>query len=181
MSANGNRYTEDQQFRAMLVLALEGGSVKRALPRLAGEGITPAAETLMRWRNSPRYLEIRETHARDIEKGLVDDYREIAQRSVALQKLAMDQAIEEAEAKKLKDPGKTAHSAAIAGAVAVDKLMLFTDRPTQIVSTGDTVQNINAIARRLGITIDTTAEELPPFEIGKASVEPARNGAAESG
>lgn len=165
-SSVAKRYTEDEQTRACLVLALNAGSLTRARKQLAGEGLAVSQSTLQRWRDTPRYLEIREGAAREIEETLVDDYREVAKRSIELQLKATEQALEEAEAKKLKDPGKTAQNAAISGGVAVDKLLTLTGRPTEIVFHGDPREDIKALARELGLvaSIEGTAEPLPAAE-----------------
>lgn len=90
-----------------------------------------------------------------------DDYREVAKRSVELQLAATVQALEEAEAKKLKDPGKTAQNAAVAGGVAVDKILTLTGRPDSIVGhLRDPSETLKALALKVGLAVDSTAEEI---------------------
>jgi hypothetical protein len=167
-AAVGKRYTEDEMTRGMLVLALNGGSVTKAKRQLAGEGFPVGDKTLTRWKDSPRYLAVRETHARKVEEGLVDNYRAVAVRSIELQMKATEQAIGEADAKTLKDPGRTAQSAAVAGGIAVDKVLLLTDRPTEILAHhADPKVAAQALARRLGVvlpSVESTAEEITELE-----------------
>jgi hypothetical protein len=169
-AAVGRRFTEDEVTRGCLVLALNGGSVQKAKRQLAGEGFPVSDSTLAKWKDSPGYLKVRETHARKVEEGLVDNYRAVAVRSIELQMKATEQAIGEADAKTLKDPGRTAQSAAVAGGIAVDKVLLLTDRPTEIVGHhADPKVAAQALARRLGVVLDSTAVEEPVVpELGAA-------------
>lgn len=52
-AAAGRRYTEDEQARRMLVLALNGGSVSQAKKQLDGEGFNVSVSTLIRWKDAP--------------------------------------------------------------------------------------------------------------------------------
>lgn len=161
MTAVGNRYTEHEQTEAMLVLALEGGSVRRARELLAAQGFTVSDSTLTRWKASERYAEIQETTARRVEDGLVHKWRENTASSLELQLLATEQAIEEAKAKTLKDPAKAAQAAATAAGIGTDKMLVMTGRPTEITEHRDPRAEIRAMAREFGITIESTAEEVP--------------------
>jgi hypothetical protein len=103
----------------------------------------------------------------DIEKTPAQQEAELAQsyldtailgREVA--GLALEQALRDAKAGNLRDPGKTAVSAITASAIALDKRLVLQERPTQIIGL-DPHTALNALARRVGY-VDTTAQDVTP-------------------
>jgi hypothetical protein len=97
----------------------------------------------------------------EIETRLADDYLETATLGRELAQEAMRLALAQARAGELRDPGKTAMNAIITSGTALDKRLILQNRPTQITEHRDPKLAAAALARRLGVSIDGTAEELP--------------------
>lgn len=95
------------------------------------------------------------------ETQLADDYLKTATlaRNVAHQ--ALERTQQELEAGTLRDPAKAAVSAATAGGIMLDKRLILEGRPTQIIQQDDPKRAAQALARRLGVAIEATAEEIP--------------------
>lgn len=148
----GAHLSLDQRDRAMLVLALEGGHSERAHERLAGEGIQISARQLRYYRNDPRYLEIREQKAPEIERAMVEDYKEAARLSNQLHRAATLKALKAVENGDIKpsELGRTAQQAAIASGIPTDKALLLEGRPTQIHGSQDLEHLQQMMARALG-------------------------------
>ncbi len=150
--------TQDERDRAMLVLALNGGHCQRTATQLADEDLPVTDRQLLTYRNSPRYEAIRKNQAAEIERSLLDEYKNAARRSLKLHELATEQAITKVD--DLKDPAKAAQNAAIASGVMIDKALLIEGRPTVITGSTDIRQDIQAIARQMGFDANSTAEEI---------------------
>lgn len=97
----------------------------------------------------------------ETETQLADDYLTGAVLGRQLSHAAMEQALKEAKAGTLRDPAKTAMNAAITSGTLLDKRLLLQNRPQQIIAHLDPRAEGQALARQLGITIDSTATELP--------------------
>jgi hypothetical protein len=97
----------------------------------------------------------------EVETRLADDYLDTATLGRELATTAMRLALEQAHAGTLRDPAKTAMNAIITSGTALDKRLILQNRPTVISEHRDPKQAAAALARRLGVTLDGTAEELP--------------------
>jgi hypothetical protein len=109
---------------------------------------------------------IAKTTPHDVESKLADTYLETAVLGRELAQEAMKLALALAKAGELRDPAKTAMNAIITSGTALDKRLVLQNRPTIITEHRDPKLAAAALARRLGLTIDSTAEELPPNELG---------------
>jgi hypothetical protein len=149
--------TPEEIDRALLILAKHGGNSSRAVDE-AGH----PERTLRDWRtkHQDRYQEIRQLHKREIEDKLIEEQRENAILSAQLHRKATMQALETSE--PFKDPARVAREASIASGVAIDKLLVLDGRPTQITQSQDAGQALVEMARRLNLSIDSTADEIPP-------------------
>lgn len=116
----------------------------------------------------------------ETEKQLADDYLTGAVQARELSRLAMNQAIREAEAGTLRDPAKTAMNAAITSGTLLDKRLLLQSRPTQITAHTDPKQDGLALARALGIQIESTAEEIPEAQLIEAKPKHASSAGSAS-
>jgi hypothetical protein len=106
----------------------------------------------------------RDAAAHEIETQLADTYLETAVLGRELATEAMRLALQQARAGELRDPAKTAMNAIITSGTALDKRLVLQNRPTVITEHRDPKQAAAALARRLGVSIDSTAEDVtePP-------------------
>lgn len=143
--------------RALFTLARYGDNAARAARELE-----MPERTLQDWRNihRERYDQIRNERILEVEQGLVDDFRNNAILSAQLHRAATLQALEQAQDGRLKDPAKAAQNASIAAGVATDKLLVLTDRPSQITEHRDGEQILQSLAAKAGVVLNGTAEEI---------------------
>jgi hypothetical protein len=96
------------------------------------------------------------------EAQLADSYLDVAALGREVAGLALQQALKDAKAGNLRDPGKTAVSAITASAIALDKRLVLEGRPTQIHAI-DPSAALNALARKVGVKYDAeaTATDIP--------------------
>jgi hypothetical protein len=184
-----SKFTEDEQTRILLVLALNGGHSVRAAAQLHEEGFDISARHLRNLIHTDRYQQVREQHAPQIEKDLIGHYRDAARRAVELQIVATEQAIEHASTyalerpnpenydddehdqyvrdmlawkqRGLKDPAKTAQNAALASGIALDKAFMAEGRPNVIHATHGVDELVTKLQRALGFDATSTATEEP--------------------
>jgi hypothetical protein len=98
--------------------------------------------------------------SQDIETQLAEDYLDTATLGRELATTAMRLALEQAHAGTLRDPAKTAMNAIITSGTALDKRLILQNRPTQHIAHTDIRATAAACARRLGVTLDSTAEDI---------------------
>ena len=96
----------------------------------------------------------------ETEANLADTDLETAVLGRELATVAMQLALKQAHAGELRDPAKTAMNAIITSGTALDKRLVLQNRPTQHIAYVDIRATAAACARRLGLTIDSTAEDL---------------------
>lgn len=108
-----------------------------------------------------------------IEAKLADEYLNGAVLARTVSYKALELALQQIEDGTLRDPAKTAMNAAITSGTLLDKRLLLQERPTQIVHTEDPKQGAQRLARRLGVTLETTAVDVTPaLEAPQASPKP---------
>ena len=108
------------------------------------------------------------------ENKLADDYLKSATLARDVAHRALEQTREQLEAGTLRDPSKAAVNAATAGGIMLDKRLILEGRPTTIVQTDDPKRAAMALARRLGVTIEATAEDVqtPQLEAPRTPATP---------
>jgi hypothetical protein len=118
--------------------------------------------TLCQWRqrNQERYAELRAEHYQQIERQLVDDYRENARLSQELHKQATLHALQDLADGNIKDAARVAREASIASGIATDKMLLVDGRPTHIQEHRDLDTILASRGRRLGFDTDSPAVEI---------------------
>jgi hypothetical protein len=99
-----------------------------------------------------------DTNARQQEADLAQHYLDTAILGREVANVALEQALRDAKAGKLRDPAKTATSAITASAIALDKRLILQERPTQILGI-DPHAALNALARKVGY-VDTTGHDI---------------------
>jgi hypothetical protein len=115
---------------------------------------------------------IDENAARETERQLAQDYLDGAVLAREVSRHALEQALRDAKAGTLRDPAKTAMNAAITSGTLLDKRLTLQERPTSIVAAVDPRQELRAMARDFGLTIDSIATEIP--DAVQPSTEPER-------
>lgn len=161
-------HTPEVRERALLALAVTGGNSAQARRNLKDEGITVAERTLRDWRvtHAQRYSELHETHYQLIEQRLTQAQREIATRASVATEALVEQTITDAKAGKIKDPASAARNLATTAAIAVDKMLALTGRPTQITEHREPSKLIASLAAKgINVQIASPSHELPPRHV----------------
>lgn len=98
--------------------------------------------------------------SQEIEAKLADEYLHGAVLARTVSYKALELALQQIEEGTLRDPAKTAMNAAITSGTLLDKRLLLQERPTQIVQGDDPKRAAQALARRLGVSIEATAHDI---------------------
>jgi hypothetical protein len=108
----------------------------------------------------------------ETETKLADDYLAGAVLARQVSHKALEQALRDAEAGTLRDPAKTAMNAAITSGTLLDKRLVLQLRPNEIIGHTDPSSAINALARKVGLSYDSTATEITDaVEVKPAQLE----------
>lgn len=102
-----------------------------------------------------------EREAREQEAKLAGDYLKGAVLARTVSHEALELALKQIRDGSIKDPARTALNAATASGILLDKRLILEGRPTQIHAV-DPAASLSALARKVGLTIEGTATELPP-------------------
>lgn len=148
--------------RAFIGLALAGDNAQRAAEQLG-----MPASTLRDWRREhrPEYERVRKELAPKLEATVVAEMYAFVIEAGRVKRLALEataQAIEDGEIRG-KDLPSALKSISIAEAVAVDKILVLSGRPTSVVEHRSAQEIVAELARR-GAIVDATAVELPAPE-----------------
>lgn len=151
--------------QGLLALVASGGSPTRAAQALAEQGHDITKQTLHGWKtkHATRYQELQDRFATQIEAQLVRQQRDLAVQAHEVALLAVDKTREALEADKIKDPAGTARNLEVVAGTAIDKVLLLTDRPTQITEQREPSRLIASLASKgirvtVGETIEGTAQ-----------------------
>ena len=149
------RWNSQERDQALLALIACGGHAERAAEQLKAQGLPIPRRTLSDWRHryADRLRELHDRHAPAIEAELVRRAREVALQAFAAAAQAVEHAEADLEAGRVKDTAGAARNLATTGAIAADKLMALTGRPTQVIEHREPSQIIASL-RRKGIVID---------------------------
>lgn len=157
-------YTPAEVDTGLLALITYGSS-----NRAADECGIPA-QTLREWRKTraERLAELQAEHGPAIEQALVHAARSIALSAAAATSDAIEGAHQDILNGDVKDKAAAARNLQTTGAIAIDKLLALTGRPTQITehrSADDYLRKLES----LGIIEGTATEEPPPERRSLAS------------
>lgn len=149
--------------KALTTLAYYGGNAARAAREL-----DMSASTLKLWRthtHRDRYLEIAEREAPRLEAIAAQQARELVMRASETEHSLIDRlndrlASDETTSKELSELAGTLQRVTTSKGINGTKLLELTGRPTSIVEHRDPTTTVNAIARKLGLTIDSTAVDM---------------------
>lgn len=149
----------------LLALVASAGSPTRASRALAEQGHDVPKQTLDRWKtqHAQRYQELQDRFADQLEKQLVRQQRELALHAHEVAMLAVDKTREALEADNVKDPAGTARNLEVTAATAIDKVLLLTDRPTQITESREPSKLIASLAQK-GIRVQVGPSDSETIE-----------------
>lgn len=182
MAKRGHEFTPAEIDRALTALALSGGNAPRALEQLKQDETltrTPSDDSLYVWRDkyADRYAEIREQRAPEIERAAINDYRAMVAQAAQTSLKAVEKTnavLDSNTDVSATELSTVARNLALAGGIAADKLLVFTDRPNVITERRDPTELLRAIDAITG-----HAEELKDLPlIGESRGSNARELAA---
>lgn len=159
------RYMPEDVDRALLALIVCGDSAENAVKLLRANGVerVPGRTALRQWADithADRYVELQTEQAPRIAERIAGQAEALALRFATIEDALADQIEAETRAGTLKDPAGALRSVSTAKALQIDKLSSpLRGRPTVITEHRDPKQAAALLARRLGIVIDSTAEE----------------------
>jgi hypothetical protein len=168
MSAGITQFQDEEIERGLTALALCSGNTRRAAQLLEHDTTlsrVPEHTSLHNWKHqhADRYRAILEARAPQIEADAIHDYRAIVAATNRAHLQLVERTADGIDDLDAKDASAAAKNIAIAGGVAADKLLVFTDRPNVIHSHPDPMNTLTGLMTALGIpgTIPGTATELP--------------------
>jgi hypothetical protein len=143
-------------------MAIHAGNYRRAQRDLQEQGLKVGHGTLRNWvlRYPVRYAQLREDRVREIEMGLVDEWRRVALTATQNILKANELIHEQLEAAEVKNPSGVAREQAITAGIASDKMRILSDRPSQIVERRDPTETIQALVKSGVLTVEGSAEEI---------------------
>lgn len=180
----GNAYDAETVDLALLTCAMVGGNYRRASDLLAARGVDVPKTTIQKWSRIQypnRYRDLADRHAAAIEGRIVARVREIVTASWDVTADAIDLARERIESGDVKDPALAAKALASASAIATDRLLLLTDRPTTITQERSVEQVLNSLKRFQkqppaaspdGLSLEVRPRELPAAGSSAPSLDP---------
>jgi hypothetical protein len=199
-SVGARDYTPTEVDAALTTLAYYGGNAARAAAELGIPHSTLKLWRAHSHRD--RYLEIAEREGPRLEQIAAQQAREVILRAgeaehslldilnarmadesapepqrddfpnETLYLLAYEQWLKRGSSKELSELAGTLQRVTTAKGINGTKLLELTGRPTQIVEHRDPKQAAQALARRLGVTIESTATEIPAAQPPKTSQTP---------
>jgi len=179
-------YSDIEKDHLLLVLAYCGGNAVLASKQLAaakedGQDVrTPSANSLrlLKSRNLERYLRLHEEHSGQIEQIAVSQARDTAVRAGELEHKILekiDVQIEAGEEIDVKTLSMALKNVSTTRGISVDKLLILTNRPTQITDKRDVGAIIAAIARKAPGLIQLDPGEVEEEDDGPAQLPPGED------
>lgn len=166
-------WPEDKVRTALTVLAKEGGQSQRTALRLEDEySIEVSAEDLVRLRDVHHpglWVEIHERLQRELERELEAESRSNAIRASKLTADLIDRVGTQVDGADGVTAAKMLDSVAKAGTAATNQVLALTGRPTDG-KTGSLSSWLGEL-KKLGVVIDSTAEEVTPAEVVEGDAE----------
>lgn len=107
---------------------------------------------------------------RETEAKLAGQYLEGAVLAREVSHKALQLALQQIEDGTLKNPASAAMNAAITSGTLLDKRFMLQERPTQHIAV-DPTATLNALARKVGLTYEGTATELPTPELQQTTTQ----------
>lgn len=152
------RYTAQEKDKALALVAITGN-----LNAVSEQTGIPKA-TLSYWRRQPRYQEIHDKLAPQLEQEIVRSLRESISLADQVEKAALALELQRIEAGDIKDSASSARNMATVKGINSDKLLQLTGRPTQITEHRNTDELLTRL-ERMGVAIEGTATEIKQDQI----------------
>jgi hypothetical protein len=162
-------YSAEQVAEGLAVLAAHAGNAKTAEREV---GVPQS--TLRSWRERfpKRYEEAANKIARQVEQVIARQAREVASRASDVELLGLQRAHERLVADTDKQPAVTAYRASILKGINVDKSLLISGKPTQIVASLDQAQEDLAWLRARALPVEAeVVEETTEPEVVQSDAE----------
>jgi hypothetical protein len=160
-------YDPEQVTTALTMVALAGGNCERAAGRLHEAGFHVHPSVLRYWRaNYPnRYAQAAQDVAPQVEANVVHLHREIASQSAETVLKAIRLEERRLEHGKVENAARSAKDLSTAAAIAVDKVLALTGRPTSIHEHRTPEQAMKRLQTlHPGLFVEGTAEEIASDE-----------------
>lgn len=154
-------YEPDVVDQALLQLVLNDGNVTKTCRDMETAGVSIPRKTLADWRDTyPRRYQFHATQsARELEERIVTKQRAIASAALDVVHDAIQKEADRVKAGDVRDMAASARSMATTSAIATDKLLAMTGRPSSIVQHERKPEQIIAKLQELGV-VESTAEEI---------------------
>lgn len=171
----GLQYLPDEVDQALLALIATGDNATRALDLLKQAGVenVPSRATLRKWADSlhaDRYVTLQTEQAPKIAERIAGQAEGLALVYNALEAEIAERLKNEVKNLKPADLSGAVRNIATAKALQIDKISSpLRGRPSSIVEHRDPKQAAQALARRLGVAIESTAVEILPAELSPAT------------
>jgi hypothetical protein len=154
-------YEPDIVDQSLLQLVLNDGNVTKTCRDMKAAGVDIPRKTLTGWRDAyPRRYQFHATQsARELEERIVTKQRAIASAALDVVQEAIEKEADRVKAGDVRDMAASARSLATTSAIATDKLLAMTGRPSAIVQHERKPEQIIAKLQELGV-VEGTAEEV---------------------
>ena len=122
-------YTPEDVTRALVTLAVTGS------PRQTSERLEIPESTLRRWRDNvhaDQYRQLQRDHAAKLEQVIVEQVREAALVSGAIEREALDRLAQNLHKLEPRDLANTIKNLKLTQGISIDKMLALTGRPTVI-------------------------------------------------
>ena len=158
-------YTDHDIEVALVHLVLSGGNATRAVQELKALGArAPSATALNSWRRSDpgRYSRIQNEHALRVVERVASASEALAMKQIRAEEALTDRVLADIPLMKVGDAAAALRNVTTSKALQFDRVSgPIRGRPTVIVARRDPDQILNSLAQKFGISIDSTAEEIP--------------------
>ena len=163
----GHRATKIEIDEALVALIAFGGHADRAAEHLLENGFRKVSGATLRYwrdRHRPRFLELSEKHAPQLERHMIQNALATAELANQAENAAIEKALDQIKTGDVKDASQMAKNFATVKGINVDKALILMGRPSTIVghqSAEDLMKKLVELAPGV-VSIEGEAEELAP-------------------
>lgn len=161
------RYTEQERERGLLALAVHGGSYAKASRYLAETGHSMSVDTLkgLRRNHPDRYLQIMKDAAPKVREVIAAEAEALALKLTEVEWEALELTQSTLASLAPKDVSKTLFNLSKSKSTQLEKAALLRGMPTEIHEKRSPTELMDAIRKKLGDSIEGTADEVSVPEI----------------
>ena len=156
-----SRHSPEVVDSALLAYAMTGNA-KAASEQLGAEGIRVPRRTILDWardKHAARFAELQQKHAQEIEGVVIGNARRAALRASEVGMAALELEAERIAAGDVRDAAASSRNAFVGFGIALDKLLVMTNRPTSITEHHTGEEALRNLASR-GRIIESDAVEI---------------------